>query len=74
MFLNLASSIFKNNAAAVTSNAGTDGFNGIQVGGIGGTLFGWHQEITVFASALSTVDRQLLERDQAKYFSILGVI
>jgi len=73
IFNGAASSIFKNNAAAVTSNAGTDGFNGIQVGGTGGALFGWHQGITVFASALSTVDRQLLERDQAKYFSILGV-
>ena len=31
-------------------------------------------ESVFFGSALSTIDRQLLERDQAKYFSILGVI
>jgi len=30
-------------------------------------------ELVAFSSGLSTADRQLLERDQAKYFSILGV-
>jgi len=30
-------------------------------------------ELVAFSSELSTADRQLLERDQAKYFSILGV-
>ena len=34
---------------------------------------GSFQEMVLFHSLSSTIDRQLLERDQAKYFSILGV-
>jgi trimeric autotransporter adhesin len=37
----------------------------------GSRLFkGWGQEIILFSSALSTIDRQLLERDQGIYFNI----
>jgi len=70
---NSASSSYSADGVTTTHNVGTGGFTGIRLfassAGGGTPWVGHAAEFTVFASALSTADRQLLEASQKAYYA-----
>jgi trimeric autotransporter adhesin len=66
-----SSVIAKNGTASGAVNPGSDGWAGVRLNGKAGTFAGLRfQEVVLFDSALSTTDRQLLERNQGAYYGI----
>ncbi len=70
---NGASSLLSKNGVLTTGHPGDQGFNGIRIGGFtSNSAFSniTMQELIVITSAVSTTDRQTLERNQGAYYGI----
>jgi hypothetical protein len=65
-----SSVIAKNGTASGAVNPGSNGWAGARLNGIGPFAGLRFQEVVLFDSALSTTDRQLLERNQGAYYGI----
>jgi hypothetical protein len=68
-----SSNWFKNGTSVGVTNTGTNSLNGFRIGSsTGGTVFSTMSfcEAVLFASNLSTSDRQILERNQGAYYGI----
>ena len=66
-----SSVIAKNGTASGTASPGSNGWEGARINGGPGTFAGLRfQEVILFDSALSTQNRQLLERNQGAYYGI----